>query len=114
MKKWVEELRNHANKKNITIFIVGNKSDMENQRRVKEDEAKLYAKKNNAKHFTVSAKNGSNINEVFLSLGTDIFETNSQSDEVMLGSRRNPRLKVEDHTKSTLSEKKKKRISNFE
>ena len=34
VKKWVEELRNHANKKNITIVIVGNKSDLEAQRRV--------------------------------------------------------------------------------
>lgn len=94
VKKWVEELRNHANKKNITIMIVGNKSDMENQRRVKEEEAVYYAKKNHAKHFTVSAKNGSNINELFTTLANDIFVSNQQSDEVMLGSKRNPRLKV--------------------
>lgn len=34
MKKWVTELRDHANNKNIIIIIAGNKSDMESQRRV--------------------------------------------------------------------------------
>ena len=69
VKKWVEELRNHANKKNITIVIVGNKCDLENQRRVKIEEAENYAKTHKAKHYTVSAKNGSNIGKVFNDLG---------------------------------------------
>lgn len=34
VKKWVNELREHANNKEIIIMIAGNKSDMENQRRV--------------------------------------------------------------------------------
>ena len=61
MKKWVEELRDHANNKNIRIFIAGNKSDMENQRRVDPQEAELFAKDCQAQHFLVSAKSGANI-----------------------------------------------------
>lgn len=34
VKKWVKELREHANNKDIVIYIAGNKADMENQRRV--------------------------------------------------------------------------------
>lgn len=34
VKKWVDELREHANNKDIVIMIAGNKSDMETQRRV--------------------------------------------------------------------------------
>jgi GTPase SAR1 family protein len=38
VKKWVSELREHANK-DIVITIAGNKSDMERQRRVSKTEA---------------------------------------------------------------------------
>jgi GTPase SAR1 family protein len=38
VKKWVAELREHANK-DIVIAIAGNKSDMEKQRRISKIEA---------------------------------------------------------------------------
>lgn len=81
-------------------MIVGNKSDLENQRRVSEKEAEQYAHKHKAKHYTVSAKSGAHITEMFTELGEQIFNVNRKNDEVMIGGRRNPRLKVEDH-KST-------------
>lgn len=41
---------------------------MENQRRVSKEEADKFAKASKTKHFLVSAKSGSNINELFRDL----------------------------------------------
>ncbi|MCL4167781.1 UNVERIFIED_CONTAM: hypothetical protein GTU68_039733 [Idotea baltica] len=44
VKKWVKELREHANNKDLVIFLAGNKADMENQRRVDLKESESYSK----------------------------------------------------------------------
>ena len=79
-------------------MIAGNKSDMENQRRVDPKEAERFAKEFKAEHFLVSAKSGSNINELFVQMAESIYEHKHKRGETHLqGTRRNPRLKVEDH-----------------
>ena len=55
---WVKELYNN-NSKSI-IFLVGNKIDKKETRKVKEEEAINYSVLNNLKYFEVSAKNGDN------------------------------------------------------
>ena len=89
------------------IVIVGNKSDLETQRRVEVDEAENYAKKHKTRHYTVSAKNGSNINRLFGELGEEILICSKKNDEVLVGSKRIPRLMVEDPKEK--DKKKKKR-----
>ena len=51
-------------------MIVGNKSDMENQRQVKKDEAEKFAQEVGALHFSGSAKSGMGIQEMFKCLST--------------------------------------------
>jgi len=71
--KWIRELREHAGEE-ITIIIVGNKCDRENDREVDEEESKDWAKKYNAEHFHTSAKSGKGIEEAFQSLATKLFQ----------------------------------------
>ena len=61
-----------------------------------------------AKHYCVSAKNGSNIGKVFIELGESIYLTNKKSDEVMVGSKRIPRLMVDDSKQKEGKKKEKK------
>ena len=64
-------MREHAGDE-ITIIIVGNKCDKENERQVDEEESKDWAKKYNAEHFHTSAKSGKGIEEAFHYLATSI------------------------------------------
>ena len=52
-----------------TIVIVGNKTDLEGQREVTEDEGRKFAEAHNGKFIETSARTKSNINELFALVG---------------------------------------------
>ena len=45
VERWLQELRDHADQ-NIVIMLVGNKTDLDHLRDVKQEEAKLFAEEN--------------------------------------------------------------------
>jgi len=67
VKMWVKELRKMLGT-DISLVIVGNKTDLEKDRQVSFEEADSYAKKVNAVHCETSAKHNEGIEEMFLSL----------------------------------------------
>jgi len=71
--KWIKELREHAGDE-ITIVIVGNKCDRDNERKVPEEEALKFSVDYNAKHFNTSAKSGKGIEEAFQYLAHQIYK----------------------------------------
>mmetsp|Transcript_65733 Transcript_65733/g.76439 ORF Transcript_65733/g.76439 Transcript_65733/m.76439 type:complete len:208 (+) Transcript_65733:33-656(+) len=76
-KEWIEELNQNASP-NIIIALVGNKLDLEEKRAVQTSEAREYAEKLGLFHFETSAKRGTNLNEVFLTLAKKIPEKTPQ------------------------------------
>ena len=48
-----------------TLFVVGNKNDLVEERKVESEQAELYAKEIGAFYYEVSAKTGSGIEELF-------------------------------------------------
>ena len=62
------------------MILVGNKCDLEEERQVKKEEGKDYAKKEKIKFYEVSAKEGTNINTAFDTLVKDILSTYSPSE----------------------------------
>ena len=68
---WNEQINLNAPEKTKYI-IVGNKKDLEEKREVKTEEGENLAKKNNVKFYETSAKNGTNVNEVFELLAKEI------------------------------------------
>ena len=62
--EWLKQIEKHA-KENVFKFLVGNKSDLENERQVTYEEAKQYADEHDLPYIETSAKNGININELF-------------------------------------------------
>ncbi|KAL6554860.1 Ras-related protein Rab11D [Orobanche gracilis] len=70
--RWLEELRSHADK-NIVIILVGNKSDLEDQRAVPTEEAKEFAQKEGLFFLETSALEAINIEDAFLVVLTEIF-----------------------------------------
>jgi small GTP-binding protein len=50
---------------NVKIMLIGNKSDLNDNRIINYAEAEQFAKENNLLYFETSAKNGSNVNFIF-------------------------------------------------
>ncbi|GLT67607.1 hypothetical protein SLA2020_399020 [Shorea laevis] len=70
--RWLEELRSHADK-NIVIILIGNKSDLENQRAVPTEDAKEFAQKEGLFFLETSALEATNVENAFLTVLTEIF-----------------------------------------
>eukprot|EP01091_Cochliopodium_minus_P002118 TRINITY_DN1200_c0_g1_i1.p1 TRINITY_DN1200_c0_g1~~TRINITY_DN1200_c0_g1_i1.p1 ORF type:complete len:176 (+),score=30.31 TRINITY_DN1200_c0_g1_i1:33-560(+) len=74
IEEWLDEIKKNVNSENqTTLILVGNKSDLNSHRTVSFEEAKSFANIHNMMYIETSAKNGSNIEEAFTKLITDIF-----------------------------------------
>ena len=71
VQKWIDELEEFGS--NIPILIVGNKSDLINEREVNEDVIENFVK-NKYLYYDVSAKNGSNVSLAFDKIRKEIIE----------------------------------------
>ena len=72
--KWFDSL-NNINKEEVIFALVGNKSDLDYNRKVIKEEAELYAKEHNYIFQEVSALNGEGIQELFLNKLIDQIRT---------------------------------------
>lgn len=74
IKDWLADLRAAAGD-NVCIILVANKSDLEEQREVAADEARMWAKANGITEFIeTSARTGSNVNEAFRRVAAEILQ----------------------------------------
>lgn len=69
---WLGEINQHSSK-GVLLTIAGNKSDRIDDEQVDIAEAKEFAKNNGASYFLVSAKENSNITEMYAELGMRKF-----------------------------------------
>ncbi|XP_074585170.1 ras-related protein Rab11D-like [Curcuma longa] len=72
IRRWLEELRSHSDR-NVVIMLVGNKSDLEDQRDVTKDDALEFAQKENLFFLETSALEATNIENAFHTVLTEIF-----------------------------------------
>ncbi|KAG7473292.1 hypothetical protein MATL_G00094190 [Megalops atlanticus] len=63
VRNWMSQLQMHAYCENPDIVLCGNKCDLEDQRVVKEEEAKELAEKYGIPYFETSAANGHNVSQ---------------------------------------------------
>eukprot|EP01127_Copromyxa_protea_P011847 TRINITY_DN301_c0_g1_i1.p1 TRINITY_DN301_c0_g1~~TRINITY_DN301_c0_g1_i1.p1 ORF type:complete len:214 (+),score=51.98 TRINITY_DN301_c0_g1_i1:36-677(+) len=77
---WLEDARQHAND-NITIILVGNKSDLEKSRQVTTQEGEDFARENGLLFLETSAKTAANVEEAFYQTTKRIYEK-TQSGEL--------------------------------
>lgn len=77
-KNWIKELQSHAST-NIILAMAGNKTDLPN-RSVSTEAAVEFASKNGLIFREVSAKENSNINEIFLEIAKKLPKTTERSE----------------------------------
>ena len=99
IKKWIKQIREVLLDK-VCITLIGNKSDLEENRIVKYEEAQLVAKENNMDYFETSAKENKNINNSFDNLidkmikYNEIIEKDAKKDEDENKKKRNQSIKI--------------------
>ena len=75
---WIEDCKNQS-PKTIFMALVGNKSDLNDKRQVTYDEGKDLAERNNMMFFETSAKDGTNVEEIFLNSANEISKKISEN-----------------------------------
>jgi GTPase SAR1 family protein len=63
---WLEDCKAHSSNQNLVLILIGNKVDLEDQRKVTKKEGMDLAKKYGAMFFETSAKSGHNVEAAFL------------------------------------------------
>ena len=102
---WLQDCRDMCYK-NILIYLIGNKSDLEEKRQVTQEEGRQFAEENNLVFFETSALNGNNIEEIFVESATELvkkLEAGELKDDF-----NNSGIKVFNYNKETEGTKKKK------
>ena len=61
---WLKYIEKYA-KENVLKFLVGNKSDLVDNRAISQIEANIFAEEHNLPYIETSAKEGVNIDELF-------------------------------------------------
>lgn len=70
---WLEDVQKYAGTYKHVFVLVGNKTDHVTNRKVSEEEALSFATQHNMEYYETSAKNGSNIEEVFYRLADKLL-----------------------------------------
>ena len=70
---WLEDARQHSNS-NMTIMLIGNKSDLEHRRAVTYAEGEQFARENGLIFLETSAKTAHNVEEAFINTARKIYD----------------------------------------
>jgi|EP01083_Nonionella_stella_P044172 small GTP-binding protein len=76
-KSWVKELQRRGDP-NVIIALAGNKADLEARRKIPLEEAEAYAEQNGILHVVTSAKEGTNVKNLFVEIANKLPKTPQQ------------------------------------
>lgn len=69
---WLEDARQHANP-NMTIMLIGNKSDLTHRRAVTTEEGEQFAKEHGLIFLETSARTAHNVEDAFINTAREIY-----------------------------------------
>jgi len=114
---WIDECKNQT-AKTISLVLVGNKSDLEDQRQVNTEEGQELAEKLGIPFFESSAKTGQNVDKIFQNSADEIakkidqnyYELDSEDCGIKVGkNKRNKEAQKKEEVKLDDKKKKKKK-----
>ena len=102
---WLIEIEKNANK-NVFKLLIGNKNDLESERKVTTEEGKEFADSNGMKFIETSAKTADKVYEAFELLTKEIIKNNLNKDKVI--TNKATERKIELNKGADLNKKKEK------
>ena len=78
LENWLIEIEKNASQ-NVLKILIGNKSDLVDDREIKTEEGQAFANRNGMKFNETSAKMNTNVNEAFETLAKLMIECNKQA-----------------------------------
>jgi Ras-related protein Rab-1A len=102
---WLIEIEKNANK-NVFKLLIGNKNDLESERKVTFNEGKEFADSNGMKFIETSAKTADKVYEAFELLTQEIIKNNLNKDKVI--TNKGTERKIELNKGADLNKKKEK------
>lgn len=92
-KGWVKEVFEKGNS-NCYVILVGNKVDLENDRRVNKSEVDEYAENHNIVHIETSAKNANGVKKIFEIIGKELIDSPvEESNDLLQNYENNSKIK---------------------
>ena len=82
LNSWLIEIEKNANK-NVFKLLIGNKNDLESERKVSYNEGKEFADSNGMQFIETSAKTSDKVYDAFKLLTNEIIKNNLNKDKVM-------------------------------
>ncbi len=77
LNSWLNEIKNESS--NACKILVGNKNDLEKDRKVTFEQGKEFANQNGMKFFETSVKENNNVKEIFLTIAKEIIQLNTNT-----------------------------------
>jgi len=77
LNSWLIEIEKNASK-NVYKILVGNKSDMESERKVTKEQGKDFADQYGMKFFETSAKDSTNVSEAFIAMTKEVINNTNK------------------------------------
>ena len=74
---WLIEIEKNASK-NVYKILVGNKCDMENERKVTVEQGKEFAEQYGMQFFETSAKNSTNVSDAFIAMTKEVMKNSNK------------------------------------
>jgi len=106
LETWLNEIKENGDK-DVTIILVGNKCDLENQRQVTYDEGKNFADANGMLFLETSAKECKNVYEVFKVSASKILDNIYKNEDIQFDSKGN--IKINKRYKNNSNNKNRKK-----
>lgn len=114
IEKWRSDALENANNENLQFILIGNKKDLERNRKITVEQGKELAKKLNMSYFETTIEDNDSIQTALSGISKDICSANQKARMMKSGMKNNQAEKEPELSKSMTKSQKKNATQNVE
>ena len=114
IEKWRSDALENANNENLQFILIGNKKDLESNRKITVEQGKELAKKLNMSYFETTIEDNDSIQTALSGISKDICSANQKARMMKSGMKNNKAEKEPELSKSMTKSQKKNATQNVE